>query len=99
MFDPSQLTLGQVSSFVRDFGIVGTLIVFSWKMRGVYEAVTQFFTRTMKHMDVMEQGMNTLLTNHLAHIETEVVKMANNQARVLSGDQAIHVVDEESSEK
>ena len=98
MFDPASVTLGQISSFVRDFAIVGTLIGLSWKARGVYEAVTQFFTRTMKHMDVMESGMQTLLTNHLAHIEEAITKMTNNQARVLSGEEVIHVIDEESKE-
>jgi hypothetical protein len=97
MFDPSGITLGQISSSVRDFAIVGVLISLSWKARGAYEAVTQFFTRTMKHMDVMEAGMTTLLTNHLAHIETSLDKMSNNQERVLSGNEAIHVIEEEAS--
>lgn len=99
MFDPSSITLGQVSSSVRDFAIVGTLITISWKARGAYEAVTQFFSRTMRHMDTMEAGMQTLLTNHLAHIEDYVKSMSNNQTRILSGDEVIHVVDEEASGK
>lgn len=99
MFDPAGITLGQISSSVRDFAIVGTLVGLSWKARGAYEAVTQFFTRTMKHMDVMESGMTTLLTNHLAHIETAVERMSLHQARILSGDEVIHVVDDETSGK
>jgi hypothetical protein len=95
MFDPSGITLGQISSSIRDFAIVGTLLTVAWKARGVYESVTQFFTRTIKHMDTVEAGLNTLLTNHLAHIEEAVTKMTNNQARVLSGDEVIHVIDEE----
>lgn len=97
MFDPSSITLGQVSSSVRDFAIVGTLITASWKARGVYESVTGFFNRTMKHMDAMESGMQTLLANHLAHIEAYVKSMSDHQARVLSGDEVIHVIDEETS--
>ncbi|SRR5258708_31186730 len=99
MFDPSSITLGQISSSVRDFAIVGTLIATSWKARGAYESVTQFFTRTMRHMDVMESGMQTLLTNHLAHIENSLDKMSNHQERVLSGQEVIHVIDEEASGK
>ncbi len=106
MFDPSSITLGQISSSVKDFTIIGTLITvsftfikLSWKARGVYESVTQFFTRTMNHMDVVEAGLNTLLTNHLPHIETAVEKMSANQERVLSGDEVIHVIDEETSGK
>lgn len=97
MFDPSSITLGQASSFVRDFAIVGTLLTVTWKARGVYETVTQFFTRTMKHMDVVEAGISTLLTNHLAHIEEQLTQMSKNQERVLSGDEAIHIVDDEAT--
>jgi hypothetical protein len=99
MFDPAQLTLGQLSSAARDISIVGALVGASWKLRGVYETITKFFERTMKHMDTMESGMNTLLTNHLAHIEASVEKMSNNQSRVLSGEEVIHVIDEEASGK
>jgi len=99
MFDPASITLGQVSSSVRDFAIFGVLITLTWKSRGLYEAVTAFFNRTIKHMDVMEAGMTTLLTNHLAHIEAAVEKMSTNQSRVLSGDEVIHVIDEEASGK
>lgn len=99
MFDPAQLTLGQLSAAARDISIVGALIGASWKLRGVYETVSKFIERFIKHMDTMEQGMNTLLTNHLAHIETSVEKMSANQDRVLSGDEVIHIVDEQASEK
>src|SRR5579859_2496775 len=99
MFDPSSITLGQLSSSARDLAIVGVLITSTWKARGVYGSVTEFFQRTMKHMDVMEAGMNTLLTNHLAHIEENLKQMSSNQARVLSGDEVIHVVDDVASEK
>jgi hypothetical protein len=97
MFDPSGITLGQISSSVRDFAIVGTLVTLSWKARGVYEAITQFFTRTVKHMDLVENSLNVLLTNHLAHIENSLDKMSANQERVLSGAEVIHVIDEEAS--
>lgn len=99
MFDPAQLTLGKLSAAARDISIVGVLIGASWKLRGVYETAVKFIDRFVKHMDTMEQGMNTLLTNHLAHIESSVEKMSANQARVLSGDEVIHVVDDESPEK
>jgi hypothetical protein len=94
MFDPSSITLGQVSSSVRDFAIVGTLLTASWKARGAYEAVTQFFTRTMKHMDAMEAGMNTLLTNHLAHMEQDLKTMAHHQVRASAREQDGYVVDD-----
>jgi hypothetical protein len=90
MVDLSALTVGQVSSAVRDFAIVGTLVTGVWKTRGIYEAISRFFERTSKHMDVTENGMisiqtsmNTLLTNHLSHIEADL--------RTLSGRRESHV--------
>lgn len=81
MFDPSQWTLGQVSAVVRDLSIVGILVGASWKLRGAYEAVVKFVERTETHMDVMEAGMDTLLTNHLTHIEKQINKMAERHVR------------------
>lgn len=78
MFDPATVTFGTVSSFVRDFSIVGTLIVIVWKARGVYESITKFFERTTTHMDVMERDMQALLTNHLPHLELELKSMSKN---------------------
>jgi hypothetical protein len=71
-FDPTQLTLGQVSSALRDFTIVGVLLTASWKARGGYEFVKNFFQRLTTHMDVVESGLSTLLTNHLPHMEQEL---------------------------
>jgi hypothetical protein len=82
MFNPAGVTLGEVSSIIRDFSIFGTLAVFIWKARGVYESVTNFFTRTSKHMDVMESGMNTLLTNHLPHLEQEIKALSSRDTHV-----------------
>lgn len=79
MFDPTQLTLGQVSSALRDFAVVGFLVGFAWKARGGFEVAKKFFERLTTFMDVMEkdstfirEGMQTLLTNHLSHIESDL---------------------------
>lgn len=69
MFDPASITLGQVSSTFRDLSIVGTLAVTVWKARGVYESVSRFFERTVKHMDLMEGFATSVVDNHLKHIE------------------------------
>ncbi len=79
MFDPASLTLGQVSSALRDFSIVGVLVVGAWKARGIYETIANFFERMTKHMDVMETGMTTLLTNHLAHIEADLKTLSGRK--------------------
>lgn len=78
-FDPAQLTLGQVSSALRDFTIVGVLLTASWKARGGYEFVKNFFQRLTTHMDVMERGMQTLLNNHLTHIENDLKTLSGRK--------------------
>jgi hypothetical protein len=75
MFDPSQVTFGQISSTIRDFTIVSVLVAAVWKARGVYERGVHILERMIKHMDTMEAGMNTLLTNHLHHIETDLAEL------------------------
>ena len=82
MFDPSTLTLGQVSSALRDLTVVGVLITASWKSRGLYDEGKNFLKRLMTHMDTMEAGMNTLLSNHLVHIESSLNSMAHSSTVV-----------------
>lgn len=84
MFDPSQLTLGQLSSSLKDFAIVGFLVGFAWKARGFYELASNFFTRISTHMDVMEDGMDRLLTNHLPHIEQEIAGRKGEYVHILA---------------
>jgi hypothetical protein len=81
VFDPASLTLGQISSTLRDFAIVGFLLTVAWKSRGYYEIAKNFFSRVITHMDTTEAGMNTLLTNHLVHIEKDLKQMARHQVR------------------
>jgi hypothetical protein len=96
MFDPAQLTLGQLSAAARDISIVGALVGASWKLRGVYETVTKFFERTIKHMDTMESGMSTLLNNHLTHMESDLRKMAHNQVRASEIEQTEYQIGDEA---
>lgn len=86
-FDPAQVTLGQVSSSLRDFTIVGFLVGGAWKARGIFEGGVKFIKRLTTHMDVMETGMSTLLTNHLFHIEKDLKRMAHRQVRATVEEQ------------
>jgi hypothetical protein len=86
LFDPAQLTLGQVSSAIRDFTVVGFLVGGAWKMRGFFEGGKNFFKRLTTHMDIMETGMSTLLTNHLAHIEEDLKKLSGRSDESLFED-------------
>lgn len=84
MFDPSTVTLGQLSSAVRDWAIVGALLGFVWKARGWFAKVENllddgrtFITRVSDHMTQMETFADRALNNHLAHMQHDL--------RVLSG--------------
>lgn len=94
-FDPAALTLGQVSSTLRDFTVVGVLLTVAWKTRGMYEAAKNFFERLTRHMTVMEQGMQTLLNNHLSHIEKDLRAMAHHQVRASESDQILYETEDE----
>ncbi len=95
MFDPATLTLGQVSSALRDFTVVGVLLTVAWKTRGLYEAAKNFFQRLTTHMNVMEQGMHTLLHNHLAHIETDLRTMTHRQVRASESEHVQYEIEDE----
>lgn len=80
MFDPGSLTLSQLSSSLKDFTIVGFLLGLAWKARGFYELASNFFARITKHMDTMESGMHSLLSNHIAHMEEDLRLMSGRRA-------------------
>ena len=82
-FDPANLTLGQAASALRDFTVVGVLLTLAWKSRGFYEEAKRFFQRWTDHMDVMESGMTTLLTNHLTHIEADLKSLAGRENEIV----------------
>lgn len=76
MFNPGAVTLSELSSAVRDFGIVGTLVVIGWKGRSwvqpafdLFKKASTFFDRAETHMVTMEGQMNLLLNNHLSHLK------------------------------
>ena len=87
MFDPSSLTLGQISSALRDFTVIGILVTITWKFKGFYEDGRHFINRLGNHMTTMEAGMDKLLNNHLAHMESDLRSMAQRQVRATPAEQ------------
>lgn len=76
MFNPGSMTLAELSSVVRDFGIFGTLVMVGWKGRSwvqpvidVFSEAKDFFQRADRHMTTMEAQMSLLLNNHLSHLK------------------------------
>jgi len=99
MFDPASLTLGQISSTLRDFTVIGVLVTITWKSRGLYEGGRDFFNRLTTHMAVMETGMEKLLNNHLAHIQQDLNRVARYQVRATDSEQdAYDKFDQEAPE-
>lgn len=97
MFDPNALTLGQVSSVLRDFTVVGVLLTIAWKSRGIYEDAKNFFKRLTHHMDFVETSLTTLLTNHLTHLEADIRKIARHQVRAVGAEQYEYFEDSQIS--
>lgn len=96
MFDPSTVTLGQLSSTLRDFTIVGILAGGAWKARGVFESGKNFFNRLIKFMDTMEadsiaikEGVQLILSNHLTHIEQDLKTLAGRKEDVVDVDSEV----------
>lgn len=86
IFDPSQLTIGQVSSTIRDFTIVAVLLRLAWGARGAYSAAMEFIQRLKRFMVRMEKNskltnakLDLLLSNHLKHIEGDLAVLAERK--------------------
>lgn len=85
MFNPGSLSIGDISSAVKDYGIFVTVLFLGWKGRGIIQPGIDLFKklsgfidkidsrlpRADQHMAFMEGSMHQLLNNHLAHLKTE----------------------------
>lgn len=95
MLNPSQWTIGELSSAVKDYGIFASVIVVAWKSRGAiqpaidlfkkanafFDKVDEQIARGNLHMQKMETGMDTLLNNHLAHLKAEKPEQADHSKK------------------
>lgn len=83
MLSPSQVTIGELSSAVKDYGIFITVVVVGWKARAIVQPCIDFvkkvsefidkvdtrFERADKFMVNMDANMDLLLNNHLSHLK------------------------------
>jgi hypothetical protein len=106
MFDPSQITLGQLSSTARDWAIVGLIISFVWKARGwfakaeqLYESTEKFIERVSTHMTLMETFANRALNNHLAHMQHDLRVLSGRKADVIEVDDSVGTPDMPGSDE
>lgn len=84
MFDPAQVTLGQVSSTIRDLAIIVAVLKVAWSARGMYGEAMDFIKRLKRFMVRMEKNtkatnakLDLLLSNHLPHLQAELSKMSS----------------------
>jgi hypothetical protein len=96
MLSPSQWTIGELSSAVKDYGIFATVVIVGWKSRGAIQPAMDLFkkanaffdkvdgqmARGNLHMQKMESGMDTLLNNHLAHLKSDESEQADHSRKL-----------------
>lgn len=93
MFDPSQVTLGQLSSAVRDWAIIGTLATIVWKARGFYSKTEAFIDRIGTHMTRMETFADNALNNHLAHMQHDLRVLSGRKSDVIEVHDSVGTTD------
>lgn len=75
------IQFAQLISELRDAAFIIGISVVGWKARSIVQPIIDFFKRVTRHMDVMEQGMTTILNNHLYHMEADLRVIANRHKR------------------
>lgn len=84
--DFSSMTVGDFIAIVKDVTIGISVLTLGWKARALIQPVIDFFKtasstmrRANQHMFAMEAAMNTLLTNHVAHIEKDLASLVGRR--------------------
>jgi hypothetical protein len=67
-----------VLGWLREVSIIGILLGISWKARGIWDAASLFLDRIEKHMAHMETFADTVVDNHLKHIERSLDKLTRS---------------------
>lgn len=70
------IILTNVLVWARELSIIGVLVGFSWKARGMWDAGERFVNRIIEHMDKMELFATTVQNNHLQHMEDSLNLLA-----------------------
>jgi hypothetical protein len=82
MADPKTITVGveQITGILRDGSLVISICVFGWKVRSYAQKGVEFFERLNRHMDVVEDGLATMMGNHLPHIQHDLKKISGRES-------------------
>lgn len=75
----SQMTIGEAISSIRDITLVFGVLVIGWKARSWVQPAIDFFNNANTFMFDVRRDMQTLLTNHLSHIEADLKHMSGRR--------------------
>ena len=81
MFVDPAVGVTEVLSWLREVAVIGGIITFGWKARGMYQTVDDFAESITKHMQRMERFAVRMETNHLRHIESYLYHLAKDAGR------------------
>jgi hypothetical protein len=68
-----------VLQWIRELAVIGVIIVFGWRARGVFEYGKNFSDDIRKHMKRMDSFAVRVEANHLRHIEQYLYHLAKNR--------------------
>lgn len=78
----AQMTIGEAISSVRDITVVAGILIIGWKARSWIQPFIDFFEESKDFMKSMRRDMQTLLTNHLHHIEADLKTMSGRKGEL-----------------
>ena len=76
--NPEQ-SISMVLVWIREIAIIVSIAVVGWKTRGAWQGVLDFSNRVVKHMETMEGFAQTVVENHLKHLERDVAKLVGRE--------------------
>src|SRR6267142_350534 len=81
------ITLGQIITYGRDLSIAGVILKIGWEARGAIDSVKDFFanvggfmTSVSTKLDTLNTNVNTVMTNHLHHIDEKLDLIASGKS-------------------
>lgn len=83
--DITAFTIGEVLASLRDAFVILSVATLIWKARGWYQAGIDLKNRAVQHMDFMESSMQSLLGNHLNHIQEDLRTLSGRQLDISEG--------------
>jgi hypothetical protein len=83
-----QMTIGEAIASLRDISFICGTVYLGWKIRSWLQPLFDFFREASSffriariHMTQMEMGMDTLLGNHLHHIQADLGHISGRERR------------------